>query len=140
MLFDENDHSGAPQLALAVKLLWGSVALTLLNVVFNQQIVEGLFNNWLLVSFFVFFLFWNIVLIRNIAIGKKWALYTFIGFFVLGAPAYIKSLLLVYHEISINSALSTTIVVLQLVAILLMLGPPGSHQFEKANDMRSISD
>jgi len=140
MLFDENDHSGAPQLAFAVKLLWGSVALTLLNIVFNQQLVDGLFNNWLLVSFFVFFLFWNIVVIRNIALSKKWALYTFIGLFVLGAPSYIKSLLQVYHDISIHSALNTVIVVLQLVAILLMLGPPGSHQFEKANDMQSISD
>lgn len=131
MHFDKNDTSGKPQFDVAVKMLWITLTMTLVNVAFQPALIQGLLTNLLFVSMFVGFFALNVLLVYYISKQEKVALYCFIGLFVLGTPSYVKYILILRHEITTTMFINVVVVVLQLVAILMLLGPPGSHQFDK---------
>lgn len=130
MFSNENDTSGKPQFDVAVKMLWITLVMTLVNVAFQPALVQGLFTNSLYAVLFVGSFALNAVLIYYISNREKVALYCFMGLFVLGAPTYVKYILILRHEITVTMFVNVIIVVLQLIAILMLFGPPGSQQFD----------
>lgn len=139
MFFDENDTSGKPQFDTAVKMLWVTLAMSVVNSVFQPDFLYGINTNTLFAAAFFGFVGLTMLLIYYISRRDKIALYLFIGFFVLGTPSYVRYLLILRHEITVTMLVNVVIVVLQLIAILMLFGPPGSQQFDKSKDASELS-
>ncbi|MEL6822008.1 MAG: hypothetical protein AAFP70_09620 [Calditrichota bacterium] len=139
MFFNENDTSGKPQFEIAVKMLWITLVMTLVNVAFQPTMIQGLLTNSLFLSMFVGFFAFNSLLIYYISKREKIALYCFMGLFVLGTPTYVKYILILRHEITTTMFVNVVVVILQLIAILMLFGPPGSQQFDKTSESSELS-
>lgn len=125
------ERSKPQPVTTAVNLVWGSMVLGLLSMMFSpflnlkaQALVFAFVGLAVTVAIIAF-------LLRKISAGKNWARVTYLVFFVLGTPTTVLSLPTVLSVAPIYGMLTLIGVGLQGYALYLLFTQPGGAWFRK---------
>jgi len=128
---DETTLTKPPQVTWAVTLLWGSLAIGLLNgLVDSNPATKNASFAFLATVMGLTFAIMGL-LIYKIGKGRNWARITWLVVLVLGIIPYAFGLMELFNRSVLVGCLSVTQLVMQMVAIQYIFTKPGSYWFRK---------
>jgi len=128
---DETILTKPPQVTWAVTLLWGSLAIGLLNgLVDSNPATKNASFAFLATVMGLTFAIMGL-LIYKIGKGRNWARITWLVLLVLGIIPYAFGLMELFNRSVLVGCLSVTQLVMQMVAIQYIFTKPGSYWFRK---------
>jgi hypothetical protein len=123
------DRHKPDEVGRAVLMLWGSLAVGVLNVLFQPGLVRPEeWVEWMLPAA-AFALV--ILLTASISAGHNWARITFLVFFAIGTLPYLATLREIFAVSALFGVLSLVQALLQLGALFLVFFKPGSLWFRR---------
>src|SRR5262245_400900 len=123
------DRRKPAEVRRAALMLWGSLAIGVLNVLFQPGLVRpGDWVEWVVpaAAFAIV-----ILLTLSISAGHNWARITFLVFFAIGTLPYLATLSEVFAVSALFGVLSLVQALLQLGALFLLFFRPGSLWFRR---------
>lgn len=128
---DESNHAAAARVRTAVSLLWLSLAVGLLVLMFDANATAANVPPALLYSIAAISALLMAFFIYQIGRGRNWARITFLVLFLLGSISFVSGLTGLFNRSVVAGTLSTAQAIMQMVALYFVFSKPGSLWFSK---------
>ena len=117
------------QVVMAVRLLWASVAIGIVNSALSMKFIASAVSIPFMIGSLSATLLINAWLISKLSIGRNWARITLLVFAVIGFPIALVGLPLTIKMFPLVSLVSVVQMVMQAIALWLVFRKPGREWF-----------